>query len=445
MFEMPRKVSHQGGNSHPPPLGLRKEAAIGWYLSFIFFSLFFLWPFTTSGMEKVEWEFRESPLGIITFQKRWDNLLLWPSIGFPAFAEPNSTLEVLVLCRWRPQAWRVYVDNTPLVVLGTAENAGVWRLNVQLPDNLGEGLHDLWVEADGERIGERKGRNSLMVVRELPQTPQIAGISDTHVDEENWRVVRFAINPRPLFASKDLRGLPALIRNLLRDLDNGLSRVRDGVIVCRPEHARKLSETLAYIRENIKPDLVLVTGDLVDWSSERSWEKLWEILATSELPVCLVPGNHDHRSRLPMLQGRRWLAPFYRYLNSFDVYGFQLGRYYLVGINSGHDWKPFDSSRGSGLEKVQLSWLLRHLEERENIVIFLHHRSYEHLLGLKYGWEEVLSKKGILMVVCGHSHPPVPRESMVRGVRQIEIPSTRDTQEPAQAVVVLSPYLEVPR
>lgn len=184
------------------------------------------------------------------------------------------------------------------------------RLKVRLPENLGEGLHSLWVEADGRRIGEKKGRNSLVVARDLPSTPRIAAVSDPHVDEENWRVVPFVINLHPLLSPEELQNLPPFLRDLLRDVNQWMSRIKDGVLVCRPQHAQKLSEALAYIRENVKPDLMLLTGDLVDYSSNASWEKLWEVLVRSQLPVCLVPGNHDHYSRIFPFQGRKWLAPF---------------------------------------------------------------------------------------------------------------------------------------
>lgn len=438
---MRQDLPHQKRDTHPAPL---KEGAtaLGCYLSFITLSLLFLWPFLTTKTERVEWEFRDSPLGLIVLERSWDNLLIWPSLGFPAFAEPGRALQVWVLCRWTPQVWRVYVDNIPLRVTGETESAGVWELTVQIPENL-DGVHSLWVEADGERIGERKGRNSLVVIRNPPSTPRIAVISDTHVDEENWRVVRFAINPRPLFTPEKLQNLPALLRDQLESLNETISRVKDGVIVGRPQIAQKLSEALTYIRENIKPDLVLIPGDLVDKSSGPSWEKFWEVLASSQLPVCLVPGNHDHYGRIPALfQGRKWLMPFYRDFVSFDVYGFRFGGCYFVGINSGHDWKPFDSSRGSGLENAPLHWLLDYLQGKENVVLFLHHPSKENQWGLAHGWEDVLSQPGISVVVCGHTHPPVPKETWVRGVRQIEVPAIRDTQEPTQAVVVLSLPIE---
>jgi metallophosphoesterase superfamily enzyme len=405
---------------------------------FILFGLLFLWPFLTSNTERKEWEFRETPLGLAVLRKDWDNLLLWPSIGFPAFVSPGSAFQVWVLCRERPLSWRIYVDNTLLSITDIKENAGIWTIELYLPENL-EGVHDLNVEVDNTRIGDKKGKNSVVVLHHLPQKPRIVAISDTHIDEENWKVSTLPINPKPLFASKDLRGLPIPIKELFESIDEGMKRIKNGIMTCRPQHAQKLLDTLTYIKENLKPDLVLLTGDLVDWSSEISWNRLWELLACSKLPVCLVPGNHDHRGRIHIVQGRKWLAPFYRDFNSFDVYGFQLGEYYFVGVNSGHDWKPLDASKGSGLEKRHLSWLMTILNNKENIVFFLHHPSKENSMGLAHGWEHVLSRFGdkVSLVVCGHLHPTSPMENVVLNVKQIVVPSVQDSSAPDRAAIVL--------
>jgi predicted phosphodiesterase len=436
LFELPEKISHQEGDSHSSPLDLRKLSVAGWYLCLIGFSILFLWPFLTSGTERTKWEFRKLPLGLAVFQEGWDNLLIWPSIGFPAFIEPTSTFDVWVLCRWKPSTWKVYVDNIQLMILETSENAGIWKINVQLPENMIEGLHNLSVEVDNVKIGEKKGRNSVVILS-MPSVPRIAAISDTHLDEENWRITTFEITPSPLVSSQKLQRLPGPLKSLLESLsEKGIGRIKNGVRVGKPEHAQKLFQVLCYIRENIRPHLVLITGDLVEYSSWSSWEKLYEVLTSSRLPVCLVAGNHDYYSRLFGIQGRKWLAPFYRDFNSFDVYGFQLGKYYLLGINSGKDWKPLDSTRGSGLEKEQICWLHR-LENQKNLILFLHHPSHENQPGLYRGWWEVLPPESVTLVICGHTHPWVPVESMVHGVKQIEVPSLRDSEDFARAVFVL--------
>ena len=47
-----------------------------------------------------------------------------------------------------------------------------------------------------------------------------------------------------------------------------------------------------------RPDLVLITGDLVDEGLQAEYESLRGLLAGLELPCLLMPGNHDDRQML---------------------------------------------------------------------------------------------------------------------------------------------------
>jgi Icc protein len=47
-----------------------------------------------------------------------------------------------------------------------------------------------------------------------------------------------------------------------------------------------------------RPDLVLITGDLVDEGLEAEYVNLRALLARLELPCLLMPGNHDDREVL---------------------------------------------------------------------------------------------------------------------------------------------------
>lgn len=46
-----------------------------------------------------------------------------------------------------------------------------------------------------------------------------------------------------------------------------------------------------------RPDLVLLSGDLVDTGTEAEYEMLRRLLAPLETPVRAIPGNHDDRER----------------------------------------------------------------------------------------------------------------------------------------------------
>jgi 3',5'-cyclic AMP phosphodiesterase CpdA len=46
-----------------------------------------------------------------------------------------------------------------------------------------------------------------------------------------------------------------------------------------------------------QPDLVILSGDLVDMGTEAEYAVAAEILASVPQPVLVIPGNHDHRER----------------------------------------------------------------------------------------------------------------------------------------------------
>src|SRR3979409_2078120 len=47
-----------------------------------------------------------------------------------------------------------------------------------------------------------------------------------------------------------------------------------------------------------RPDLVLITGDLVDEGLPAEYDSLRALLGVLELPCLLMPGNHDDPERL---------------------------------------------------------------------------------------------------------------------------------------------------
>ena len=68
----------------------------------------------------------------------------------------------------------------------------------------------------------------------------------------------------------------------------------------RVDTARGLRAALG-IATRLDPDLILMTGDLVNDGAAEQYEHLHEILATVEATTMLVAGNHDDRSLLRAL------------------------------------------------------------------------------------------------------------------------------------------------
>jgi 3',5'-cyclic AMP phosphodiesterase CpdA len=53
------------------------------------------------------------------------------------------------------------------------------------------------------------------------------------------------------------------------------------------------------------PDIVLVTGDLVDFGKPEEYAHLRKLLAPLPMPCYLIPGNHDERSAPTCANGSR--------------------------------------------------------------------------------------------------------------------------------------------
>ena len=66
-----------------------------------------------------------------------------------------------------------------------------------------------------------------------------------------------------------------------------------------------------------RPDLVVITGDLVNGPKPGEYEALERLLMPLTLPWCAIPGNHDDRAGLrEFCAGQPWLpadGPFFQY------------------------------------------------------------------------------------------------------------------------------------
>jgi 3',5'-cyclic AMP phosphodiesterase CpdA len=61
----------------------------------------------------------------------------------------------------------------------------------------------------------------------------------------------------------------------------------------------RLEAVIEAVRELPNPvDAVVVSGDLADDASEQSYELVRQLLGRFEVPVHVLPGNHDNRARL---------------------------------------------------------------------------------------------------------------------------------------------------
>lgn len=154
------------------------------------------------------------------------------------------------------------------------------------------------------------------------------------------------------------------------------------------------------------PDLVVITGDLVEKSDRASYEHFKELIAPIKVPVYVLPGNHDD----PAL-----MAELFRETGAFPVtdathqYSVEVNSFRLLALNShigGSELPEFDGAH--------LDWLIRELPRSDKpTMIAIHHPPMK--TGIEFidmggtSWFQELKEvldghHHVHLVICGHCH-----------------------------------------
>ncbi|AGI66641.1 hypothetical protein OAN307_c09200 [Octadecabacter antarcticus 307] len=167
----------------------------------------------------------------------------------------------------------------------------------------------------------------------------------------------------------------------------------------------RLIDRIMSIRHQIGAiDAVLVTGDLSDDGSKESYEKFKDLLAPLDLPLLVIPGNHDARE--PMRAA---------FANQFTQDGplnwvNQVGDLTVIGLDT------LVEGTGKGtLSAPTLDFLETTLANAQNtpILLAMHHPPF--LSGINFmddigltnrdAFRDVVScHTGSMRIVCGHIH-----------------------------------------
>lgn len=160
----------------------------------------------------------------------------------------------------------------------------------------------------------------------------------------------------------------------------------------------------------LRPDVVLATGDLTDHGRPEQYELLAAILAELDIPLLLIPGNHDERE--PFLQA---FAATHLYLPRHGPTQYVVDDYdvRLIALDTtrvGHHDGELDDER--------LAWLDHTLAQRPDdpAVVFLHHPPF--MTGI--WWMDCIGLGGarklealvrrypnVQLVLAGHLHRPI--------------------------------------
>ena len=164
-----------------------------------------------------------------------------------------------------------------------------------------------------------------------------------------------------------------------------------------------------------RPDAVVITGDLVDFGRPAEYAHLAELLAPLDMPVHLLPGNHDDRAELRRAfpndaglagQGAEWAGE-----GDFIQYSVAVGGLRLIALDTSVPGAPYGL-----LCAERLAWLEAELLRRAHqpVVLAMHHPPFGTLIGhmdaigLREGGPalEALIRRfpNVERVICGHLH-----------------------------------------
>jgi len=174
-------------------------------------------------------------------------------------------------------------------------------------------------------------------------------------------------------------------------------------------------DSAAYLQQAVRsvlklrqrPHAVVVTGDLTDFGRAAEYAHLARLLEPLDMPVYLLPGNHDDRDEL------RRSFPAHGYLGTegFVQYSVAVGPLRLVALDTCEYGKPYGR-----LCEQRLDWLERTLDAHRDdpVVIAMHHPPFPSLIGhmdvqsLLEGadaLERIVARHpNVERVICGHVH-----------------------------------------
>ena len=157
------------------------------------------------------------------------------------------------------------------------------------------------------------------------------------------------------------------------------------------------------------PDIVLITGDLTNDGDLQAYQALVDLLATLDLPLYPIPGNHDDRDLLrvvfPQIQALSPVGPLQYAIEDWPVR--------IVALDSSVDGKPYGR-----LGEAQLAWLSTTLDADRSkpTLVMLHHPPFKTGIG-HMDWSMLRDSEALAQVIfehpqvervlCGHVHRPV--------------------------------------
>lgn len=184
-------------------------------------------------------------------------------------------------------------------------------------------------------------------------------------------------------------------------------RLASGVVDTAAMFRACVAQVLA---QPLRPDVVLLTGDLVDLGVAEEYRLLRDLLAPLTMPVHLIPGNHDDREVLrAVFADHAYLprnGPFLHY--ALEDYPLR-----IVALDT-----VIPGEGGGRLCPARLEWLDRTLAAAPSrpTLVMMHHPPFRTFIGYMdaigledpQGFAAVIARHPqVERVLCGHLHRPI--------------------------------------
>ncbi|MEM7324449.1 MAG: phosphodiesterase [Actinomycetota bacterium] len=171
----------------------------------------------------------------------------------------------------------------------------------------------------------------------------------------------------------------------------------------------RLAKAIAALNaENVRPEVVLFTGDLTDTGSAVEMALLAELLAPLEIPLLPLPGNHDLRETFRTAFEMPWATE-----DSHLGWVAELDDLTIVGVDT-----IIPGEHGGLIDDERLEWLTESLDDTGDrpTAIAMHHPPF--LSGIH--WMDEMGLDGrdrfvelvgrypnLTRIFCGHIHRPL--------------------------------------
>lgn len=222
-------------------------------------------------------------------------------------------------------------------------------------------------------------------------------------------------------------------------------------------HDERLFDRMVEHARALAVDRVVVTGDLSNLALDEEFEHIVRKLDAIELPVTVIPGNHDAYTR-GAVRKRRFERHFMRFMAGERMaddpdhhYPFvqRFEGVALIGVSTAHASLPLWAVGTVG--EPQLSRLDQILQAlgREGVarIVLIHHpvmpgvaKARHHLTDLD-AFGEVIARRGAELILHGHEHeliegtiPGLERPVPVHGISSGTNLSERPTRRAAFAI-----------